>query len=76
MAPTRQLFLALSLLIDFFEHVGNLLLIQKKILRISNLLFRLKYFPKTLFFALPPVYANSVPGRDFGSRRDILRNNF
>ena len=33
----------------FFEPVGNFLLVQGKLLRIFNLLFRLKYFPKTLF---------------------------
>ena len=44
----------------FFEPVGNLLLIQGKLLRISNLLFRLKYLPKTLFFALPPPPLGSV----------------
>ena len=42
-------FLALSFLIDFFEHVDNFLPVQGKLLRISNLLLRLKYFPKTLF---------------------------
>ena len=44
----------------FFGHVGNLLLIQGKLLRISNLLFRLKYFPNTLFFALLPPTLGSV----------------
>ena len=47
---TRQLVFALSFLINFFfEHVGNLLSIQKKTLRISNVLFRLLYFPKRFF---------------------------
>ena len=49
---TRPLPLAVfasSFLIDFFEPVGNLLLIQGKLLRISNLLLRLEYFPETLF---------------------------
>ena len=49
---TRPLPLAVfasSFLIDFFEPVGNLLLIQGKLLRISNLLLRLEYFPETRF---------------------------
>ena len=33
-----------------FEPVGNMLFIQGNIFRISELLFRLKYFPKKLFF--------------------------
>ena len=45
---------------SFLEPVGNLLFVQEKLLRISNLLFRLKYFPKTLFFALPPHILGSV----------------
>ena len=54
MAPTRSLFLLWAFLWIFFEPFGNLLLIQGKLLRIYNLLFRLKYFTKTLIFALPP----------------------
>ena len=47
--PPSLTFFGLSFLTDFFfEHVGNLLRIQGKFL------FRLKYFPKTPFFALPP----------------------
>ena len=42
---------AWSFLVDlFFEHVGNLLPVQGKLLRISKLLLRLKKFPKTLFY--------------------------
>ena len=43
----------------------------------------IKIFPQTLVFALPPptlgfvaqttVHEKSVPGRVFGSRRDLLR---
>ena len=70
----------------FFEPVGDFLPIQDKLLRISNLLFRFKHFPRTLFlpyhhllWALqlrPPEHENSVPGMVFGSRRDLLRTNF
>ena len=42
-----------------FGPVGNLLLIQGKLLRISNLLFRLRYPPKTLFCPTTP-YRSSV----------------
>ena len=44
----------------FLEPVDNLLRIQGKLLRISNLLFILKYFPRTLFSALPPPTQSSV----------------
>ena len=42
-------FLLWAFWLFFFEHVRSFLLIQVKLLRISNLLFRLKYFPQTLF---------------------------
>ena len=42
-------FLLWAFWLIFFEPAGNLLFIQGKLLRISNLLFRLKYFPKTPF---------------------------
>ena len=46
---TANSFLLWAFWLIFFEPVGNLLLIQGKLLRISNFLFRLKYFPKTPF---------------------------
>ena len=59
MAPPDNVF-ALSFLINcFFEPVGNFLLIQGKLLRISNLLFILKISQKH-FFALQPPTLGSV----------------
>ena len=65
------------------DHVANLLLIQGKVLRISNLLVRLKKYLHKTFCALPPtslgsvaqttMHENSVPGSDCGSRRDLPR---
>ena len=50
-------FLLWAFWLMFSEPVGNLLLIQGKLLRISNLLLRLKYFPKTLFFCPTTTYS-------------------
>ena len=61
MVPPPLTFFALSFLIDFFfEAVGNTVPSLGKLSRMSNLLFRLRYFKKTLFFTLPPPTLGSV----------------
>ena len=55
--PPSLTFFALSFLIAFFHSVGNRLLIQGKLLRTEYLLFRLRYFQKTLFFYHTTTYS-------------------
>ena len=71
---------------DFFRICRQFSSRSRKIIENLQFTVQIEIFTKNTVFALPPptlgsvarppMHDNSVPGRVFGSRRDLLRNNF